>query len=152
MLDKRARYFAMTLAALAAILTVAFISYRQPPPEFIGVAGDVSRQWPYAIDATEKCWLKLRRDQRPVIRVNCFAIDGVLYTHSNRFAPIAKLLGESWTETVVDAPALEVLIEGAIYPLKVDRVANEKQRRTILAARHYRYIPDGIQVYALHPR
>lgn len=119
---------------------------------FVGEAGDASRSFPYAIDAREPCWLRVQREERPVIRVNCFAIDGVLYTHSNRMVPVAKLFDSSWTQTVAGAPELEVLIEDKIYPLRAERVVVEAERYQILVDRHYSYVPDGIEVYALVDR
>ncbi len=142
----------LPLALLTIVLSVYASRSRQVLPPFEGPAGDPERTWPYAIDAREKCWLRFKREQRPVIRVNCFAIDGTLYTHSSRMVPIANLLGESWTATVVREPHLEVLIEGSIYALRAERIAEDATRRAILTDRHYNYIPDAIQVYQLLPR
>ena len=88
----------------------------------------------------------------PVIRVNCFAEAGVLYTHSNRMASMASWLGRSWTQAVADQPELDVLIDGRVYPLRAVREESEAERVRILKARGYGYVPDGIQVFALVPR
>ena len=143
------------IAALMSILilvTLGLTVTRRPVAAFVGEPGQSDRIWAYAIDAREPCWLRVDRGKRPVIRVNCFAIDGVLYTHSSRFAPIYSLLGGSWTQTVADSPELEVMIDGRIYLLRASRVVNESRRRQILTDRAYSYVPDGIQVYALKPR
>lgn len=147
------RRVAAVMVVLAIVLLVlrVIIENRNTSHDFAGETGDASQHWPYAIDARETCWLRLQRDVRPVIRVNCFAIDGVLHTHSNRFAPIASLLGRSWTQTVEARPELELQIDNKIYSLRAKKVHSDDRRRQILAARNYRYIPDGIQVFALVP-
>lgn len=138
-----------TLVATVVLGAVAARSNRNATPTFDGDRGNATRVWQYSADARQRCWLRLQRQDRPVIRVNCFAVDGVLYTHSNRFVPVARMLGKSWTQTVEQHPALEVLIEDKVYALNAVRTKNEEQRKRILVARHYSYIPDGIQVYAL---
>lgn len=138
----------------AALVAVALWSLREttPGPAFEGSAGNPARSWPYPIDARERCWLRVQREHRRVIRVNCFAINNTLYTHSNRFAPVASLPGRSWTQAIARSPALDVLIEDRIYPMRAIRTASEDERVRILKARGYSYVPDGIQVYALVPR
>lgn len=108
--------------------------------------------FPYDIDDHIRCWLKLNRQERPVIRVNCFAINGVLHTHSNRFVPVANLIGESWTANVAVNPDILVAIEGKVYSVKVHRVLNEQWRVQVLNDRGYWYVPDAIQVYELRGR
>ncbi|MBT7539561.1 MAG: hypothetical protein HN683_09500, partial [Gammaproteobacteria bacterium] len=49
-------------------------------------------------------------------------------------------------------PAIEVLIDDKVYQFEARRIEAEEKRRQILIDRHYRYIPDGIQVYALTSR
>jgi hypothetical protein len=144
------------LAVITVVLLVLFfgrllVRYATPI-EFAGEQGDPTITWPYQIDATEPCWLKLNRDERPIIRVNCFAIKGVLHTHSNRFAPISSLFDQSWTQVVKEHPSVEVLIDDKVYQFEARRIEAEEKRRQILIDRHYRYIPDGIQVYALTSR
>jgi hypothetical protein len=75
-----------------------------------------------------------------------------LHTHSNRFAPISSLFDQSWTQVVKEHPSVEVLIDDKVYQFEARRIEAEEKRRQILIDRHYRYIPDGIQVYALTPR
>ena len=143
------------LAAITVVLLVLFfgrllVRYATAV-EFAAGQGDPTITWPYPIDATEPCWLKLNRDKRPIIRVNCFAIKGVLHTHSNRFAPLASLFDQSWTQVVKEHTSIEVLIDDKVYQFEARRIEAEERRRQILIDRHYRYIPDGIQVYALTP-
>jgi len=143
------------VSAIAVVLLVLFfgrllVRYATAV-EFAAGQGDPTITWPYPIDATEPCWLKLNRDKRPIIRVNCFAINGVLHTHSNRFAPLSSLFDQSWTQVVKEHPAIEVLIDDKVYQFEARRIEAEEKRRQILIDRHYRYIPDGIQIYALTP-
>jgi len=152
MLIPSRRIFVFTIVALAVVASFASFNNHNPPPDFVGEKGDAKRYWLYPIDARQYCWLRLKREYRPVIRLNCFAVKGVLYTHSNRFVPVANLLGKSWTQTVEQHPELEVLIEDKTYSLRAVRIKSEDRRKHILAARHYTYIPDGIQVYALQSR
>ncbi len=152
MLIPSRRIFLFTIVSLVAIASFASFNSHRPTPDFLGEEGDAQRFWQYPMDARQRCWLRLKREDRPVIRVNCFAVDGVLFTHSNRFVPVANLLGKSWTQTVEQHPELEVLIEDKIYSLRAVRIENEARRKYILAARYHTYIPDGIQVYALHSR
>lgn len=146
------RIYVFTIVALAVVASFASFNNHDPPPDFGGEKGDVKRFWLYPIDARQHCWLRLKREYRPVIRVNCFAVNGVLYTHSNRFVPVANLLGKSWTQAVEQHPELEVLIEDKTYSLRAVRIESEDRRKHILAARYHNYIPDGIQVYALQSR
>ena len=143
------------LAVITVVLLVLFfgrLSVRYATPiEFAGEQGDPTITWHHPSDATEPCWLKLNRDERPIIRVNCFAIKGVLHTHSNRFAPLASLFDQSWTQVVKEHPSIEVLIDDKVYQFEARRIEVEERRRQILNDRHYRYIPDGIQIYALTP-
>jgi hypothetical protein len=150
-MKNRKRNIALILLILVVALA-ASLRGRDTNIGFVGEQGDSARFWPLSIDAREPCWLRVRREDRPVIRVNCFAIDGVLYTHSNRFVPVASLFGKSWTQTVAQHPELEVLVEDRIYSLRAERIESETRRRRILVERHYTFIPDGIQVYALLPR
>lgn len=152
MLIPRRKIFVLTIVALAVVASFASFTNHNAPTDFVGKKGDAKRYWRYPIDARQHCWLRLKREYRPVIRVNCFAVKGVLYTHSNRFAPVASLLGKSWTQTVEQHPEVEVLIEDRTYSLRAVRIKSEDRRKLILAARHYTYIPDGIQIYALKPR
>ncbi len=108
---------------------------------------DPPDHFPYEIDAREPCWLKIDREERPVFRVNCFAIDGTLHTHSSRYVPIANLLGGSWTRTVAEHPDIKVYIEDKVYPLTIERIHNEDWRVQVLIDRGYPYVPDAIQVY-----
>ena len=143
--------FAVAVVAMV-VVAVSSSFNRRPPPAFVGEKGEPNWVWPYTIDASVRCWLRLVRHERAVIRVNCFAIDGVLHTHSNRFVPVASLLGRSWTQSVAAQPDIEVLIDGRIYTVRAKAIVRHVRRREILEARHYRYIPDAIQVYALLPR
>ena len=152
MLNPSRRILVFTLLALAVVASFASFNFHKLPPDFVGEKGDAKRFWLYPIDARQRCWLRLKREDRPLIRVNCFAVDGVLHTHSNRFVPVVNLLGNSWTQTVEQHPELEVLIEDNIYSLRAVRIKSVDQRKHILAERHYIYIPDGIQVYALKSR
>ena len=152
MLIPSRRIFVFTIVALAVVASFASFNNHNPPPDFVGEKGDAKRFWLYPIDARQRCWLRLKIEDSAVIRVNCFAVDGVLYTHSNRFVPVASLLGKSWTQTVEQQPELEVLIEDKIYSVRAVKTKSEDQRKYILTARHYAYIPDGIQVYALQAR
>lgn len=148
-LKKIVRLLSITLVVLITLVVIRSFYRTDIPDEFVGGAGDASRTWPYTIDAKQPCWLRLQRESRPIIRVNCFAIDGVLYTHSSRTAPVASWFGRSWIQTAERHPEIEVLIEGNIYRLQATKIAREPRRREILKARYSWYIPDGISVYRL---
>ena len=137
---------------LVAVVLGAMLHGGPEMPPFEGERGGSARVWDFAVDARQPCWLRVDRERRPVIRVNCFAEAGVLYTHSNRMASMASWLGRSWTQAVADQPELDVLIDGRVYPLRAVREESEAERVRILKARGYGYVPDGIQVFALVPR
>ena len=145
------RLVIIVIVVVAAFVLIGVARGGREPPPFEGERGDANRRWDLAVDARQPCWLRVQRERRPVIRVNSFAVDGTLYTHSNRMAPVASWLGRSWTQAVAREPTLDVLIEGAIYSLKAARVTDDAERRRILEARGYGYVPDGIQVFALAP-
>jgi hypothetical protein len=151
-LPARRKVLAAITVVLIALIFGRLWVWSAIPIEFAGERGVPTITWPYPIDATEPCWLKLNRDERPIIRVNCFAIKGVLYTHSNRFAPFTSLFDQSWTQVLKEHPSIEVLIDDKIYQFEARRIEAEERRYKILNDRHYRYIPDGIQIYALTPR
>ena len=126
--------------------------HRAPPPEIDWTDHAVNpAHFPYEIDDRIPCWLKLNRAQRPVIRVNCFAIEGSLHTHSNRFVATANLFGSSWTVSAVEQPNILVAIKDEIFAVTARRVHSEDWRVHVLQNRGYWYIPDAIQVFELVP-
>jgi len=121
---------------------------REPLPPLAGEESAPRKDWSFLGDRYP-CLLEVKREVRPVIRVNCFAIDGVLYIHSNRFVEIINLFGESWVATVARDNRVRLQVDGSIYLLLIMPVDNDKNRETILRARGYDPIPDGIRVFRL---
>lgn len=146
------RRLAFVAGLIVALILAAAVRDGPDLQPFEGAPGDAARIWDLAVDARHPCWLRVQREGRPVIRVNCFAERGVLYIHSNRMAPVASWFGRSWTQAVAGHPDLEVLTEGHVYPLRAVRQETEAERVRILKARGYGYVPDGIEVFALLPR
>ena len=86
-MTRRSRWIIGTILALVVgVVALGSLRHSNPQPRFDAAGGDPARTWPYPIDARERCWLRVQRNDRNVIRANCFAINGTLYTHSNRFA------------------------------------------------------------------
>ena len=110
--------------------------------------------WSFISDK-HPCYLKIERQWRPSFRVNCFQIDGGLYTHSNRFVEINNWFsqtlgrGSAWAYVVADKPNLLVEIDGSVYSMKAELVSDEQQRSSILRNRDYDPIPQEIRVYKL---
>ena len=104
------------------------------------------------IDDYEPCYLKVNRERRPSIRVNCFTINGVLHTHSHRFVDFYHVFGESWVYTVARDKSVSVLIQNRLYNCEAHRIVDVSQRQEILKNRNYDLIPDGIQVFMLLDR
>ena len=104
------------------------------------------------------CYLKIERTRRSSFRVNCFQINGDLYTHSNRFADINQWFSEqfglesAWSYFVQNQPSVVVSIDGEVYAMTVEKVIDETRRLTILKGRNYVLVPDSIQVFRLMPR
>jgi hypothetical protein len=130
-------------------LALASACQRQVPTIDWSRADAPPDHFKYTADARVPCWLKLNREVRPVIRVNCFAADGILYTHSNRFVPLARLAGRSWTTSVEHDNRIQIALEDRVYAVVATMISDERQRVRMLKARGYSYVPDAIQVYAL---
>tara|TARA_A100001037_G_scaffold306566_1_gene352783 strand:- start:1417 stop:1830 length:414 start_codon:yes stop_codon:yes gene_type:complete len=81
------------------------------------------------------------------VRVNCFHVDGALHIHSNRFAHVPRLRGESWVNVVRRDPDVRVEINGRIYALTAIPIADESQRQALLLARGYWRAWDGITIF-----
>ncbi|TDJ38752.1 MAG: hypothetical protein E2O61_03810 [Gammaproteobacteria bacterium] len=93
------------------------------------------------------CYLEVRQEAPRSIRVNCFHIDGVLHIHSNRFAKMPRLRGESWVDTLRRDPEVRVAIAGNIYRLRATPIDDGELREVILHERGYLYAWDGITVF-----
>ncbi len=111
----------------------------EPPGKWTGI-GDY-----------EPCYLKLSRTTRPSIQVNCFTIDGILFTHSNRFVNFNRIFGEPWVDTVARDKQIMVLIQNKGYKLEAHLITDKEHRLEILENRDYDPVPDGIQVFMLLP-
>ncbi len=93
------------------------------------------------------CYLEVQPQEPRSIRVNCFHIDGTLHIHSNRFAKMPRLRGESWVETVRREPRVRVGIAGNIYRLRATPIDDPKMRVAILHERGYLHAWNGITVF-----
>ena len=113
--------------------------------------------WSFITDY-HRCFLKIDMPRRPVFRVNCFQIDGELYTHSNRLVELSSwflentLLGTSWVNVVVKKPDLLVAIDGKVYAMRIKPVKDEQMRLQILKNRNYDPVPKTIRVFKLISR
>ena len=99
------------------------------------------------VGRTMPCYLEVRDGDARVIRVNCFHIDGSLHIHSNRFAKLPRLRGESWVATARSEPRVRVEIAGDIYELRAMPIDDSKRRAAILHDRGYSYAWDGITIF-----
>ena len=98
------------------------------------------------------CYLEVPLPTPRAIRVNCFHIDGRLHIHSNRFAKMPRISGESWVDTVRRAPQVRVAIEGNIYRMRAKPIDDSEHRAAILHDRGYLYAWDGITIFSFSPR
>ncbi|MCZ6853311.1 MAG: hypothetical protein O7G86_05260 [Gammaproteobacteria bacterium] len=98
------------------------------------------------------CYLEVQQEWLRSIRVNCFHIDGVLHIHSNRFAKMPRLRGESWVDTVRREPRVRVAIAGNIYRVRATPIEDCELREVILQERGYLYAWDGITVFSFEAR
>ena len=99
------------------------------------------------VGRTTPCYLEVLPDDPRSIRVNCFHIDGVLHIHSNRFAKLPRMSGESWVETVRREPRVRVAIAGKIYSMRASPIDDSGSRGAILHDRGYWYAWDGITIF-----
>lgn len=99
------------------------------------------------IGKTAPCYLEVRSESIRSIRVNCFHIDGVLHIHSNRFAKLPRLKGESWVETVRRQPRVRVAIAGHIYRMCAMPIDTADVKAAILIHRGYWHAWDGITIF-----
>lgn len=103
------------------------------------------------LGSTTPCHLEVQSAAPRAIRVNCFHIDGNLHIHSNRFAKLPRLRGESWVETVRREPHVRVAIADNIYRLKATAIDDSDLREGILHERGYPYAWDGITIFRFTP-
>ena len=147
----------MRFVSLVLLATVTLTSCNRPDydQQFKSSAVIPPERWEN-IDDKHSCYLKINREWRSAFRVNCFAIDGDLYTHTNRFVEYnqwwGKLLGrgEAWAYVVVVDPEIQVAINDRVHDMKVELIP-EPDRTRILANRNYNPIPEAIRVYKLNP-
>ncbi len=103
------------------------------------------------------CFLKIDLKWRPSFRVNCFQINGELYTHSSRLVPVHEsltrlfLLGGSWVSVVERNPRVQLSIDLAVHEMLLVPVDDHAARNRILIARGYDPIPLSIRVYLIKP-
>jgi hypothetical protein len=74
-------------------------------------------------------------------------LDAVLHIHSNRFAKLPRLRGESWVETVRRQPRVRVAIAGQIYRRRAMPIDSPEVKAAILSARGYWHAWDGITIF-----
>ena len=102
-----------------------------------------------------RCYLKIQRPWRSSFRVNCFQINGELYTHSNRFVEYNQWFsrafgfGDAWVYVVAMKPELLVAIDGQVHKMRAELVSDEAARKTVLLNRGYDPVPEAIRVYRL---
>ncbi len=101
---------------------------------------------------TSPCYLEVPLPAPRAIRVNCFHIDGMLHIHSNRFAKMPRISGESWVDAVRREPRVRVAIEGHIYRMRATPIDDSVHRVAILHDRGYLYAWDGITIFSFSPR
>ncbi len=101
---------------------------------------------------TAACHLEVGQPNPRAIRVNCFHIDGALHIHSNRFAKMPRLSGESWVDGVRREPNVRVAIAGDIYRMRATPIDDSELRVAILHDRGYTVAWDGITIFRFAPR
>ena len=99
---------------------------------------------------TARCYLELPSVPRSLL-VNCFHIEGQLHIHSNRWAKIPRLRGESWVETVRRNPEVRVQVDDEIYTMRAVVIENEQKRVALLHERGYWRAWNGITVFRFVP-
>ena len=133
---------------LILFMQLTLCACREPVTSLTGTESTPPTEW--RLDGDKyPCLLELNRDKRPVIRINCFSIEGVLHTHSNRFVQVIDLFTESWVYTVARDNRVRVQVDGRTYALLAVPVNDDRRREIILKARGYDPIPDGIKVFRL---
>ena len=95
------------------------------------------------------CFLEVNPAAPHAFRVNCFEIDGRLHVHSNRFANVPRLFGESWVTTVRLDDRVRVALSGKVYALRAMPIDDPQTRHAILISRGYDSPPEGISVFEL---
>jgi len=132
------------LLVIAALLS--FGSCGQSRGELEGIESGLPGDFRF-LGRSAPCYLEVRAQEARSIRVNCFHIDGVLHIHSNRFARMPRLRGESWVDSLRREPRARVAIAGNIYRLRAMPVDDQILRVSILHDRGYWYAWDGITVF-----
>lgn len=92
------------------------------------------------------CYLELEKGEI-ALRVNCFAVDGMLHIHSSRWANLPRFRGESWRDRIRRQPEVRVEIEEKIYTMTAIAIDNEDIRRRMLKDRAYLYPWAGITIF-----
>jgi len=125
--------------------------------EFSAAPTAAPRSWE-GIGDYHRCFLKINREWRATLRVNCFQLEGQLYTHSSRLVPAHEMmtqllgLGGSWVSVVAEDPDIQLAINGAVHDMTLVRVDDAASRLSILRNRDYDPVPNAIEVYRIRPR
>lgn len=118
--------------------------------ELVGVEQAAPADFAY-LGRSQRCVLQVGATQPRSLLVNCFHLDGMLAIHSNRFAKMPRLRGESWVDTVLREPVVRVAIDGDIFRMRAHAVTDEARRVAILHQRGYYYAWGGITIFTFTP-
>ena len=140
------------LGRVCVIAATVFLSgcWQSDRGELVGVEQTAPADFAY-LGRSQRCVLQVGVAQPRSLLVNCFHLDGVLAIHSNRFAKLPRLSGESWVDMVLREPVVRVAIDGDIYRMQAHPLTDEALRVSILHQRGYYYAWGGITILTFTP-
>jgi len=145
----------LPLRALILTIVAGFTIGCGPVPggSLAGEPAQVPAAWSDAINGEKTlCEIESRPANPHSIQLECFEHEGRLHVQSHRWAFAPWWPTESWAAIWLEDPDVTVRIDGALFELSAVHVADPAQRKSILVARGYDPVPDGIAVFRFDPR
>lgn len=139
------------LVLLAGIACLANGPCAMIPGGRIDGAVEPPRSWDMLGSGTQ-CDLEVDSESPKSVHIDCYTFEGQLYVHSHRWARTPRLWGEAWVTAAERDPNVRLGVMGTVYELRAERVVDESLRERVLIARGFDPVPEGIQLFALHPR
>ena len=99
-----------------------------------------------------QCDLEVNPASPTSVYIDCYTFEGQLYIHSHRYARMRRWWGEAWVTAAERDPEVRLRALGELYEMRADPVTDAALRERVLVSRGFDPVPEGIVLFALHPR
>ena len=140
-----------------AVLALAAVGFGNGPCVMFpgggldGPASTPPESWEMLGDGTQ-CDLEVNPESPKSVYVDCYTYEGQLYVHSHRYARMKRWWGEAWVTAAERDPDVKLRALGELFELRADPVQDAQLRERVLVSRGFDPVPEGIVLFALHPR